>query len=150
MFSSLKYIQYVRMTNSWIFFLQGKTDFQPIFSADPLMDGWRTSADSHFQVSPETLDGVQVRAVAGPFEDVHRHSGGVSGCVLRLIVSLGGKTFSPSLRTCAHWSRFSLRVPFKFPHVGFPSTLTGPLCWKTPTETSRTTVPPLALPSGMV
>ena len=73
-------------------------EFFPFFSADPLklcQVEWRASLHSYFQVSPEMLDRVEVRALAGPLKDIQRL---VSkpllhclGCVLRVIVLLEGE-----------------------------------------------------------
>ena len=56
--------------------------------------------DSHFQVSPEMFDWVQVRALAGPLKDIHRvvpkpllHC---LGCVLQVIVLLEGEPSAQS------------------------------------------------------
>ena len=50
-------------------------EFLPFFSADPLklcQIGWGVSLYSYFQVSPEMFDRVEVRALAGPLEDIQR------------------------------------------------------------------------------
>jgi hypothetical protein len=46
-------------------------EFLPFFSADPLklcQIEWGASLHSYFQISPETLDWVQVQALAGPLK----------------------------------------------------------------------------------
>ena len=60
------------------------------------LSGWMgVSLNSYFQVSPEMLDWVQVRALAGPPKDIQRlvpkpllHC---LGCVLRVVVLLEGE-----------------------------------------------------------
>ena len=50
-------------------------DLPPFFSADPLklrQVGQGLLMDSHFQVTPEMFDWVQVRALAWPLKDIHR------------------------------------------------------------------------------
>ena len=81
--------------------------FLPFFSADPLklcQVVWGPSVGSHFQVSSEMANWVQVRALAGPIKDIHRvvpkpllHC---LGCVLRVIVLLEGEASA----------RFSIRI----------------------------------------
>ena len=78
-------------------------EFLPFFSADPLrlcQVGWGASLHCYFQVSPEMLDGVPVRALAGPLKDIQRlvpkpllHC---LGCVLRVIDLLEGEPLTPS------------------------------------------------------
>ena len=72
--------------------------FSPFFSADPLklcQVGWGASLHSYFQVSPEMLDRVQVRAVAGPLMDIQslvpKPLFRCIGCVLRVVVLLEGE-----------------------------------------------------------
>ena len=57
--------------------------------------GWGASLHSYFQVSPEMLDRVQVRALAGPLKNIQRlvpkpllHC---LGCVLKVVVLLEGE-----------------------------------------------------------
>ena len=49
--------------------------------------GWGASLHSYFQVSPETLDWVHVRALAGPLKPLLR----CLGCVLWVVVLLKGE-----------------------------------------------------------
>ena len=70
----------------------------PFFSADPLklcQVGWGALLHSYFHVSPEMLDQVQVRALAGPLKDIQRlvpkpllHC---FGWVLRVVILLEGE-----------------------------------------------------------
>jgi len=49
--------------------------FLPFFFAEPLrlhQVGWGASVHSHFQISPEMFNWVQVWALAGPLKDIHR------------------------------------------------------------------------------
>ena len=78
-------------------------EFLLFFSADPLklcQVGWGVSLHSHFHVSPEMFDRVQVRALDGPLEDIHRLVPKpllrCLGCVLRVVVLLEGE---PSLQS---------------------------------------------------
>jgi hypothetical protein len=64
----------------------------PFFSTDPLklsQVGWGALLHSYFQVSPEMLDGVQVRALAGQLKDIQRlvlkPLLRCLGCVLRVV-----------------------------------------------------------------
>ena len=50
-------------------------EFLTLLSADPLklcQIEWGASLHSYFQISPETLDWVQVQALAGPLKDIQR------------------------------------------------------------------------------
>ena len=74
------------------------------FSADRLklcQVGWGASLHSYFQVSPEMLDRVQVRALAGPLKDIQRLVPKpvlrCLGCVLRVVVLVEGEFSPPSL-----------------------------------------------------
>ena len=57
--------------------------------------GWGVSLHSYFQVSPEMFDRVQVRALAGPLNDIQRLIPKplllCLGCVLRVVVLLEGE-----------------------------------------------------------
>ena len=74
-------------------------EFLTFFSADPLklcQVGWEASLHCYFQISPEMLDQVQVRALAGPLKDIQRlvpkslmH---YLGCVLIVTVLLEGES----------------------------------------------------------
>ena len=73
-------------------------DFIQFFSADPLklcQVGWGALLHSYFQVSPDMLDRVQVRAMAGPLKDIQRlvpkPFPRCLCCVLRVIVLLEGE-----------------------------------------------------------
>ena len=134
---------------SWVWrnklFTPGFGDVLPFFSADPLKfrhDGWRPSVDRHFEISPEMLDCLQARALAGPLKEIHRvvpkpllHC---LGCVLRVIVLLEGKPSAQSeRRSWALWTRFSLRISLYFAPFSFPSSLDqspSPCCWKKPSQ----------------
>ena len=76
-------------------------EFLPFFSADPLklcQVGWGALLHSYFQVSPEMLNQVQVRALAGSLKDIQRHVPKplllCLGCVLRVVVLLEGEPSS--------------------------------------------------------
>jgi hypothetical protein len=67
------------LRSSWVWCYKLSTpvfgECLPFFSADPLelcQVGWGASLHSHFQVSPEILNRVQVRALAGPLKDIQR------------------------------------------------------------------------------
>ena len=67
-------------------------------SADPLklcQVGWGVSLHSYFQVSPEMIDRVQVRALVGPLKDIQgrvpKPLPSCLGCVLRVVVLLEGE-----------------------------------------------------------
>ena len=69
--------------------------FLPSFSADPLnlfQVGWGASLHSYFQASPEMFNRVQVRALAGPLDDIQSLVPTPLvrslGCVLRVVVLL--------------------------------------------------------------
>ena len=73
-------------------------EFLPFFSADPLklyQVGWGVLLHSYYQVSPEMLDRVQVRFLAGPLKDIQRLVPKpllrCLGCVLRVVVLLEGE-----------------------------------------------------------
>ena len=120
------------------------------FSADPLklcQVRWALWVDSHFQISPEMFDWVQVRALAGPLKDIQ----GVVpkpllrclGCMLKVIVLLEGEP----LAQCEALSTLDpvlLRISLYFAPFSFPSTVTSPPSpcrWKTPPQhDSATTV----------
>ena len=77
-------------------------EFLPFFSADHLklcQVGWGASLHSYFQVSPEMLDQVQVRALAGPLKEIQRLVPKpllrCLGCVLRVVVLLEGERSPP-------------------------------------------------------
>ena len=78
-------------------------EFLPFYSADPLklcQVGWGASLHSYFQVSPEMFDRDQVRALAGPLNDIQRlvlkPLLRCLGVVLRVVVLLEGEP-SPQL-----------------------------------------------------
>lgn len=81
----------------------GLGDFLTFFFADrlkPSQVGWGPLVDSHVQVSPEMFDKVQVRALAGPLQNIHRVVPKpllcCLGCVLRVIVMLEGEPWALS------------------------------------------------------
>ncbi len=59
------------------------------------LSGWMR-ADTHFQVSPEMFDWVQIQAVDGPLKDIHRAVYKPLLLVLRVIVLLEGEPFAQS------------------------------------------------------
>jgi hypothetical protein len=104
-------------------------EFLPFFSADPLklcQVGWVALPHNYFQVSPEMLDRVQVRALAGPLKDIQRL---VRKPLHVLAVCLGSLpcwkvNLCASLRSWALWSRFSSGISLYFAPFLFPSILT--------------------------
>jgi len=51
------------------------SQFLPFLFAEPLklhQVGWGASVHSHFQISPEMFNRVQVWALSGPLKDIHR------------------------------------------------------------------------------
>ena len=73
-------------------------EFLPFFFADPLklcQVGWGASLHRYSQVSPEIIDWVQVRTLAGRLKDIQRLVPKpllrCLGCVLRVIVLLDGE-----------------------------------------------------------
>ena len=105
LYSVLCWITFVSdysLKSSWVWSYKLGTpvfgEFLPFFSADPLklcQVGWGASLHSYFQVSSDMLDRVQVRALAGPFEDIQRLVPKpllrCLGCVLRVVVLLEGE-----------------------------------------------------------
>ena len=96
---------------TWQAFTLGFWYFPPFFSADPLKVcevGWGPSVHSHFQVSPEISDWVQVRALTWQLKDIHRVVPKpllrCLGCVLRVIVLLEGKPLAESEVLSTHLS----------------------------------------------
>jgi hypothetical protein len=84
-------------------------EFLPFFTADPLklcQVGWGASLHRYFQISPEMLDCVQVRASAGPLKDIYRLVPKpllrYVGCVLRVIVLMADEY--------SLWNRFSSTI----------------------------------------
>ena len=78
-------------------------EFLSFFSADPhklCQVGWGASLHSYFQVSPEMLDWVQVRALPGPLKDIQRLVPkpllSCLGCRLRVVVELEGEPLPQS------------------------------------------------------
>ena len=61
--------------------------------------GWEASVHSHFQISPETFNQIQVWAVAGPLKDIHivvlKPLLWYLGCVLRIVVLLKDEPSPP-------------------------------------------------------
>ena len=59
---------------------------------------WGALLQSYFQVSPELCDRVQVRALAGPLNDIQRLKPLLCclGCVLRVVVLLEGESLPQS------------------------------------------------------
>ena len=99
-------------------------EFIPFFSADPCklcQVGWGALLHSYFQVSPEMLDWVQVRALAGPsrtFRDLSRSHSCVILAVCLGLLSCWKVNLRPSLRFWALWNRFSSRISsFIFPSI---------------------------------
>ena len=112
------------MLQAWHLFLGS---FPTFFFAETLrlhQVGWEASVYSHFQISPEMLNRVQIWALAGLLEDIHRVVLKpllcYLGCVLWVVVLLEDE---PSPR--ALWSRLSSRMSLYFLHSYFPSTLTS-------------------------
>ena len=111
------------------------------FSADSLklcQVGHVPSVDSHFKVSPEMFDWVQVRALARPFKDraVPNPLLWCLGCVLRIIVML--VNFHPSLRS---WELYTF---------SFPSTLTSHPVPATEKDPHSMMLPQPCFTTGMV
>jgi hypothetical protein len=106
-------------------------DFLPFFSADPLklcQVGWGALLHSYFQVSPEMLDRVQVRALAGPLKDIQRLVPSYS-CIV-IAVCLGSLSCwkvnpLPSQRSRVLWSMFLSRISLCFALFIFASILTN-------------------------
>ena len=112
--------------HTWKLWTPGFGDYRQLFSADllklPSSDWMGTVSE---QVSPEMFDWFQVRALAGPLEDIHRV---VPKSLLHCLgcVSCWKVNLRPSPRSWALWTRFSLRISLYIALFSFPSTLTSP------------------------
>uniref|UniRef100_A0A8C3AS20 AP complex subunit beta n=1 Tax=Cyclopterus lumpus TaxID=8103 RepID=A0A8C3AS20_CYCLU len=83
---------------------------EPLRQAGFHQVGWGASVHSHFQISPEMFNRVQVRALAGPLKDIHRVVPKpllcYLGCVLRFVQSALEHVFiqDVSVHCCIHLS----------------------------------------------
>ena len=100
-------------------------EFLPFFSVDPLklcQVWWGALLHSYCPFSPEMLDRVQIRALAGPLKDIQRlvpkSLQRSLGYVLKVIVLLEGEPSPQSERTGAGFHQGSLYfAPFLFPSI---------------------------------
>ena len=129
--------------------------FCPFLFAAPLklhQVGWEASVHSHFQISPEMFNRIQVWALAGPLKDIElswSHSFDILAVCLGSL-SCWKMNRRPSLRSRALWSRFSSRMSLYIAAFIFPSILTSlpvPTAEKHP---HRMMLPPPCFTVGMV
>ena len=103
---------------------------------------------SYFQVSPEMVDRVKLRALAGPIKDIQRRVPKpllcCLGCVLRVIVLLEGE-LSPQPEVLNALEQVLYFAPFIFPSI--LTSLPVPTAEKHP---HRTMLPTPCFPVGMV
>ncbi|XP_051533408.1 mitogen-activated protein kinase kinase kinase kinase 6 isoform X1 [Myxocyprinus asiaticus] len=115
--------------------------------------GWGPLVDSHFQVSPEMFDWVQVQALAGPLKDIHRVVPKpllrCLGCVLRVIVLLEGEPSAQS-EVLSALDHVLLRISLYFAAFSFPSTLTSPPVSAPEKHPHSMMLPPPCFTVGMV
>ena len=112
------------LESSWVWRYKHGTpvfrEFLSFLSADPLnfcQVGWRVLLHSYFQISPEMLGWIQVRALAGhsrTFRDLSWSHSYVVLAVCLGLLSCWKVKLCPSLRSWALCSRFSSRISLYF------------------------------------
>ena len=140
----------IRMQQAWHTYFWSVS---PIFFAGRIklhQVGWGVSVHSHFQISPEVFNQVQVWALAGPLKDIYRVV--PKPLLLSWLCAQGrwNMNLCPSLRFRVLQSRFSSRMSLYIATFIFPSILTSltvPVAEKHPHSMM---LPPPCFTVGMV